>query len=74
MSLSRQRFKVPRIAHILQLLDVGIVDLETELVKFLLHALDDLSLEETAVVKEFLRKSVSMDAKGTDLDRRNAPP
>jgi hypothetical protein len=38
-----KRLEVLRLAHVLEFLDVGVVDAETKLVELLLHALDDLA-------------------------------
>lgn len=49
VSLSSKRLEVLALAHILQLFDVGIVDLEAELIKFSLDTADYVCLEQSAM-------------------------
>lgn len=44
--------------HILQLLDISIIDAQTELIQFLLHTLNNLCLEQPPVVKQFLHRHI----------------
>jgi hypothetical protein len=61
-------FEVLGLAHVLQFLDVGVVDAQAELVEFLLDAFDDLGLEEAAVVEELFHGHVGDDGAGLALD------
>jgi hypothetical protein len=51
-----EELEVLRAGNILKLFDVGVVDAQAKLVEFALNMLDDIVLEEFAIVEEFLMR------------------
>jgi hypothetical protein len=57
---------IPR--HVLELLDVGVVDLEAKLVQLALDIVDNLVAEDTALLEELLHGHGGNDAAGLAFD------